>query len=300
MDIFETLEKNYIKYGKVKIHVIIDNNEEIWFNANNTANALDYSDYRGAIKKHVNVKDTIQMQYINNKNKKGQPQSLYLNEAGLYSLILRSKMPKAIQFTEWITHEVLPSIRKYGSYKLKQEYNNKLNEIMEKINYLEKENIKIKKENTIIKNDLKKEIFPQGGIVYAIDYSTDEIEIYRIGMTHNMNLRKKIYDTHTLHKQNVVIIKESTCPIKLEACMKALLYDYRYKDRKDFYICNLDKIKSAFRTCITCINKSGSKTNKNDQTGGGNLFNKKLKMLKNKKNLLQRKINRLSKKQCTL
>jgi len=83
--------------------------------------------------KHVNKKDTIQLQYIYYDNKKGHPQSLYLNEAGLYSLILRSKMPKAIQFTDWITHEVLPTIRKYGSYKLKKEYDNKLNDIMEKI-----------------------------------------------------------------------------------------------------------------------------------------------------------------------
>lgn len=63
MEIFRTLDKNYIKYGEVKINVIIDNNDEIWFHANNTAAALGYSEYKGAIKKHVDKNDTLQMQY---------------------------------------------------------------------------------------------------------------------------------------------------------------------------------------------------------------------------------------------
>ena len=58
--------------------------------------------------------------------------------------MLKSKMPNSMQFTDWVTHEVLPSIRKYGSYKLKREYDKKFNNIMEKIDYLEKENIKIR------------------------------------------------------------------------------------------------------------------------------------------------------------
>lgn len=53
MNIFETLDKNYIKYGKINIHVIIDNRDELWFNANNTANALGYVDYKDAIRRHV-------------------------------------------------------------------------------------------------------------------------------------------------------------------------------------------------------------------------------------------------------
>ena len=117
---FISLEKNYIEYCNVKISVIIDKNNELWFNANNTAEALGYSDYKDAIKRHVKKEDTIQLNDINYDNKKGHPQTLFLNESGLYSLMIRSRMPNAITFTNWITHEVLPSIRKYGSYKLKK------------------------------------------------------------------------------------------------------------------------------------------------------------------------------------
>jgi prophage antirepressor-like protein len=270
------------RQGKNKIHVIIDNNDELWFNANNTASALGYKDLRDAIKKHVNKKDILQLQYIDYNCKNRQPQSLYLNEAGLYSLILRSKMPAAINFTDWITHKVLPSIRKYGSYKLKIEYENKLTNILDKINYLEEENVKIKK-------DLKKESFPNGGIVYAIDYSINNENIYRIGMTTNMSARKQIYDTHTFHKHDVVLIKETNCPIKLEMCIRALLYDFRYRDNKDFYICNLNKIKSVFKTCsksISCIS---------NQSGGYvKLLEDRLYILNKKKHIFQHKINKLN------
>ena len=50
------------------------------------------------------------------------PHSIYLSESGLYSLILTSKLKKAKKFKLWITQEVLPSIRKYGIYKIKTKY----------------------------------------------------------------------------------------------------------------------------------------------------------------------------------
>lgn len=112
--------------------------------------------------------------------------------------MLRSRMKAAEQFTDWVTHDVLPSIRKYGSYKIKKESEKKLAAIMQKMNFLEKENKKINEENKKVhhhnnklKNDLKKEKYPSGGLVYAIDHSTKDEEAYRLGMTHNMKTRKK-------------------------------------------------------------------------------------------------------------
>ena len=170
---------------------------------------------------------------------------------------------------------------------------------MKKINFLEKENLKIKEENAIIIKDLKKEIFPKGGLVYVIDYSTEKKEIYRIGMTNNMEIRKKLYDTHTLHKHDVSFLKETDCPIKLETCVRAMLYDYRYKDKKDFYICSLSKIKKAFTYClksITCINKikGGSKTNKIQLNVPESIIDKQLYILNTTKTKLQKKINKLN------
>ena len=80
-----------------------------------------------------------------------------------------------------------------------------------------------------------------------MDYSENNTEIYRLGKTGNMNKRKKIYDTHTLHKKDVIYYKETKCPLRLETCVRSMLYDHRYKDKKDFFICSLAKIKNAFK-----------------------------------------------------
>ena len=112
-NIFETLDKNYILFEDKVINVIIDNTDKLWFNANMITKAIGYKDIKGAIKKHIDKKDKIQLQYINYSNTNiKQPQTLYISEAGLYKLIFTSKMDKAKIFANWITNDVLPSIRK--------------------------------------------------------------------------------------------------------------------------------------------------------------------------------------------
>lgn len=297
MEIYETLDENYIKYGKTKIRVITDNNDDLWFAAKNTTTALGYIDGKSALDAHVKPRDITQLRNINYDNKIGHPQTLYINEAGLYRLMLRSKMPKAELFTDWVTQEVLPSIRKYGSYKLKKEYEKTVKDLTKKLKY-------VKKQRDEFEKDIQHEIYPDGALVYAIDYSSENNgkKTYRIGMTGNMKLRKKIYNTHTLHNHKVVFMVETKTPYKLETCIRAMLYDYRYKPvKKDFYICTLDRIKTAFKTCISSLKhmdnkkKSGSKRN---QTGGtSNLFfNRQINLLETKKTTLKTKINKINNK----
>jgi hypothetical protein len=116
-----------------------------------------------------------------------------------------------------------------------------------------------------MKNDIKKNKYPDGAIVYVIDYSDEEPNIdgiFRIGITSSLKKRKQIYDTHLLHNKKVILKEFCQNPIQLEICLKSLLYEYRYKNKKDFYICNLDIIKKAFKKCISSIKKM-------NQTGGG-------------------------------
>jgi prophage antirepressor-like protein len=278
--LYETLEKNYIKFERNKISIIIDNDDIVWFNAIEIANSLEYSYPSEVIKKNIDKSDKIQLKNINTGLKINKhPHSIYLSESGLYSLILHSKLPKAKKFKQWITSQVLPSIRKYGYYKLKKEHENELGNIMKNIN-------KIKE----LKNELRKEKYPSGGAIYAIDYSTDDSEIYRIGMTNNMNLRKKLYDTHSLLKRKVILIKETLCPIKLETCLRAMLYDKRFKNKKDFYECELSFIKKALRVCIKSIEKCGV------QTGGKEVMNKLINKKMQRIELLESKIDKLDNK----
>lgn len=99
-----------------KVRTIIKDNE-IWFVGKDVAEALGYSDTNQAIRKHVDEEDKLTRQI----DGIGQKREMYIiNESGLYSLVLSSKLPTAKEFKRWVTSEVLPSIRKTGSYQSTQ------------------------------------------------------------------------------------------------------------------------------------------------------------------------------------
>lgn len=295
-NIYETLEKNYIVFENSRIDVIFDENDVIWFSVKQILIALGYKDYKKTMKDRVDRKYVKKKVQINQNYTSGHPDSLYITESGLYKLMIGSRLPKAIRFADWIFDDVLPKVRKFGKYELKKNLENEMSELSKKINYLEKK-------NETFKNDLRKDTYPNGGVVYVIDFSDENKEVYRIGMTGNMNARKKLYDTHNLHNHNVVFIKQHSCPVQLESCIKSLLYDFRYKDKKDFFICSLTKIKNAFSKCensIYCINKK----NINKQIGGSksnfihqkNIIDSFLKETTKRRILLNNKINKLNNK----
>lgn len=88
-------------------------NDEPYLVGNDVAKILGYSNYRNAVVEHVDDEDKLrtQIRYA------GQNREVtVINESGLYSLILSSKMPNAKKFKRWVTSEVLPTIRKHGAY----------------------------------------------------------------------------------------------------------------------------------------------------------------------------------------
>lgn len=101
------------EFGELKI---IMNDNEPWFIGNEVAELLGYENVRNAVPKHVDEEDKLRtrIEYA------GQNREMtIINESGLYSLILSSKLPTAKKFKRWVTSEVLPSIRKTGSYTAK-------------------------------------------------------------------------------------------------------------------------------------------------------------------------------------
>ena len=140
---------------------IIKKDDDIWFRAKTVASILGYEDTKKAIFKHVDEEDKCSLKRLKSRGDDSSPltgntgntifkhvdsedkcslkrlksrgneslpltwntgNTIYINESGLYSLILRSKMDKAKEFKRWVTKEVLPSIRKTGKY----EFNNRL------------------------------------------------------------------------------------------------------------------------------------------------------------------------------
>ena len=105
IQVFENKE-----FGKVRTMEV---NGEPFFVGKDVAEILGYADTNKAIAMHVDEEDKL-----NDKTalSLGQRGGWFINESGLYSLILTSKLPKAKAFKRWVTSEVLPSIRKHGLY----------------------------------------------------------------------------------------------------------------------------------------------------------------------------------------
>ena len=130
------IEKKYINQDmNIELTSYIDNKQNFWFRGKDVAEILGYSKTRDALSKHV---DGVDKQLIrwrprvvdgnNNQlwGRETRPQQndtrgkyyTFINESGFYFLVLSSKLESAKKFKHWVTSQVLPSIRKYGQYKL--------------------------------------------------------------------------------------------------------------------------------------------------------------------------------------
>ena len=94
-------------------------NDEPWFVGKDLATILGYSNTRDALNKHVDSEDKNTVA-IRDGITRGNPNQTIVNESGMFSLILSSNLPNAKKFKRWVTSEVLPTIRKNGSYQLPQ------------------------------------------------------------------------------------------------------------------------------------------------------------------------------------
>lgn len=103
-------------FGEVRT---LNIDEEPWFVGKDVAVALGYTNPRDALAKHVDGEDKNTVAICDGTP--GNPNTTIINESGLYSLVLSSKLPTAKAFKRWITHDVIPSIRKNGGYIAGQE-----------------------------------------------------------------------------------------------------------------------------------------------------------------------------------
>lgn len=109
LQIFENAE-----FGKVRTVVIVD---EPWLVGKDVAEALGYSNPSKAVIVHVDEEDRRkEMLEAESQNGNVVTQTTIINESGLYALVFGSKLPTAKKFKHWVTSEVLPQIRKTGSY----------------------------------------------------------------------------------------------------------------------------------------------------------------------------------------
>lgn len=101
---------NHPDFGEVRTVTI---NDEPWFVGKDVAQVLGYQNPSKAILDHVDAEDKLNNDSLLSLGQRG---GWIINESGLYSLVLSSKLPGAKEFKRWVTSEILPSIRKHGAY----------------------------------------------------------------------------------------------------------------------------------------------------------------------------------------
>lgn len=194
LEVFMELEKTYFKpavppsnepqlfnhpdFGKIRA-ILIDG--EIWFIGSDVARALGYKDTDQALRDHVPDKFKITRRFDGFKGR----EAVLINEAGLYKLIMRSKLPKAEEFSDWTCGEVLPSIRKYGYYSVNQE---------ELPANLQAQLNALKAEVALLRNQLPVAATFDLAVVYCLLMSNGSV---KIGMTDNLTRRIKEIERET-------------------------------------------------------------------------------------------------------
>ena len=169
------------KFGTIRTMTI---DGDPWFVGRDVAKVLGYVDANKAISMHIDEEDKLNDKTASSLGQRG---GWFINESGLYSLILSSKLPAAKEFKRWVTSEVLPSIRKTGGYIIGEKdmtdeeimahaimiANNKIKLMGSRIKQLEEENASLLPDAVLARDLIKFEDY------YTLKEVADMVEIGR-------------------------------------------------------------------------------------------------------------------------
>ena len=114
-----TLEKSFINSQLgIKLKSYIDDQCRVWFKAKEVAQILGYQDTNQAIRKHVSENHKRKVILNQPVETTGCSMTYFIDEPGFYELVFRSRLSTAKMFREWVFSNVLPTIRKYGYYRI--------------------------------------------------------------------------------------------------------------------------------------------------------------------------------------
>lgn len=141
---------NFIKYDENVVYIAFHKNTmEPYFHANQVCKMLGYKDIKDALRTNVDknyisrLKDIVENYKLLYKNVQGTTK--FLSEAGLYSLIFKSRLKNANELTKWIATDVMPTIRKRGEFKMNHKYKKTLDFLNSELESVRSELIKKEK-----------------------------------------------------------------------------------------------------------------------------------------------------------
>jgi prophage antirepressor-like protein len=147
-----------------KFTIIFDIHGDPWFKAKDIAEAVGYVDTDQAVRNNVSAEDKCSFDLLSNPvSIRGHPKTIFINECGVYALIFTSFDESAKVFKCWITHEVLPTLRKSGEYKLRMELSIKestIASLTRQIEGLKLEDDKKHHQFILVKKNCESNIYP--------------------------------------------------------------------------------------------------------------------------------------------
>ncbi|MDP3914368.1 MAG: Bro-N domain-containing protein [Bacteroidota bacterium] len=162
------------QYNESKVRTEIDENDDFWFAGIDVCNILEYANSTQVIEKLD--EDERKLDYLTDSS--GQRRKTWtINESGLYSLMLSSEKPEAKSFKRWITHDVLPALRKAGIYST-DVLNRKNAMIQELVKNIEGKNTAITNSKTTTKRLEKERNTMQIEFIQLLKSNPDQTTVY--------------------------------------------------------------------------------------------------------------------------
>ena len=263
LDIFNKI----LKYGEKEVKIVFDKSGNIWFGLRDILKMLEYTSLDKTINKiskdfKKKFKDLRVYPRGNTHIKNQQPNTIFINESGLYQVLSNSTKPTAKLFMNKYFTEIMPQIRKTGKYQVNKEEMKKIKKLNEKIKLFEEE-LKHHEKYKFEKSE--------NGYFYISENITidkgKEIKCYKIGYCKDIEKRMKVYRVgHYKYKllSYIPIVVEGK---QLEDCVKSkmkihlkkigsdtLCFTSLQKLKKEILSCN-DFIKDHICHCVICKKK---------------------------------------------
>lgn len=190
---------SYVFDGSNVRTLVIDG--QPYFVGKDVAEILGYANTRDALSKHVDSEDKNTVA-IHDGIKRGNPNQTVINESGLYSLILGSKLPQAKEFKHWVTSEVLPSIRKHGAYMTDE----KIEEVLLNPDTIIKlaTELKTERERRSIAEQRVNELTPKASYYDLVLSNESLVTITQIAKDYGMSgqaMNHKLHDLGVIYRQ---------------------------------------------------------------------------------------------------
>ena len=232
---------------------------------------------KNSLRDHVRDKNKITLENLY-KNSKGndslplkgnQKNTIYINEPGLYQLIMKSKLKEAEKFQDWITDDLLPKIRKIRQEKYLQELQEKNKQIEANQQQLKAKDDQISSMQlrvmTLTNRIQNVEKFEKNGWVY---FTTSKVysanNQFRLGQTEELNARMQKYQVGRAKDDDLYYIFIHNCvnPRILENMLRNMLIHYRDTKTKDFYVMPWEILESYVKNAVKIYDRIVTRTNK--------------------------------------